>query len=59
MVLTGETGVTGEKSCPISTFFTTNLSWIGLVSNPELCGERPATDRLSHGTVLEYQVMSG
>jgi hypothetical protein len=35
-----------EKTCPSATLSTTNPTWI----NPGLRGERPATNRLSHGT---------
>jgi hypothetical protein len=33
---------------------TTNPTWIDPVANPGLRGERPATNRLSHGTTLTY-----
>ena len=33
-----------------ATLFTTNRTWTGLTSNMCLRGDRPATDRLSHGT---------
>jgi hypothetical protein len=41
---------THRKTCPSATLSTTNLTWIDLGSNPGLRGERPATNRLSHGT---------
>jgi hypothetical protein len=39
------------KTCPSATLFTTNPIWTDPGSNPGLRGERPATNRLSHGTV--------
>jgi hypothetical protein len=41
---------TRRKPCPSATLSTTNLTWTDPGSNPGLCGERPATNRLSHGT---------
>jgi hypothetical protein len=32
--------------------FTTNPTLTGLLSNPELCNEKPATDLLNHDTLL-------
>jgi hypothetical protein len=46
----GTTEVHGEKSCPSATLSTTNPMWTYPGSNPGLRGERPATNRLSHGT---------
>jgi hypothetical protein len=43
---------TRRKTCPSATLSTTNLTWTDLGSNPGLRGERPATNRLSHGTVI-------
>ena len=43
MKLTGETRSTRGKACPSATLSTTNPTWAGLR------GERPATNRLSHG----------
>jgi hypothetical protein len=45
MKLTGET-------YPSATLSTTNPKWIDHGSNPGVRGERPATNRLSHGTAL-------
>jgi hypothetical protein len=45
MIFAGETEVLGEN-LPSATLSTTNPTWI----DPGLCGERPATNRLSHGT---------
>jgi hypothetical protein len=50
MILTGENRRTRRKTCPSATLSTTNPTWIDPDSNPGLCGERPATDDLSHGT---------
>jgi hypothetical protein len=48
-----ETEVLGEN-LPSATLSTTNPTWIDAGSNPGLRGERPATNRLSHGTALLY-----
>jgi hypothetical protein len=45
MIFAGETEVLGEN-LPSTTLSTTNPTWI----DPGLRGERPATNRLSHGT---------
>jgi hypothetical protein len=50
MNLTGENRSTRRKTCPNATLSTTNPTWIDPGSNPDLRGERPATNRLSHGT---------
>jgi hypothetical protein len=50
MKLTGENQSTRGKICPSATWSTTNSTWTGLVSDLGLRGERPATNRLSHGT---------
>jgi hypothetical protein len=50
MKLTGESRITRGKTCPSATLFTTNSTWTDPGSNPGLCGEMPATNRLSHGT---------
>jgi hypothetical protein len=52
MKLTGENGRTRTKTCPSATLSTTNPTWTDPESNPGLHGERPATNRLSHGTAL-------
>jgi hypothetical protein len=49
MIFAGETEVLGGKSATLS---TTNPTWIDPGANPGLRGERPATNRLSHGTAL-------
>jgi hypothetical protein len=52
MILTGETEVLGEN-LPNATLSTTNPTWIDPGANPGLRGERPATNRLSHGTAFD------
>jgi hypothetical protein len=49
----GKPKVLGGKSCPSATLSTTNPTWTDPGSNPGLRGERPATNRLSHGTASE------
>jgi hypothetical protein len=49
MILTGQTEVLGEN-LPSATLSTTNPTWIDPGATPGLRGERPATNRLSHGT---------
>jgi hypothetical protein len=56
MKLTGENRSTREKTCPSATLSTTNPTWTDLRSNPGLRGEKPATNRLSHGTALWLHV---
>jgi hypothetical protein len=52
MTLTGENRSTRGKTCPCATLSTTNPIWTDPVSNPGLRGERPVTNRLSHGTAV-------
>jgi hypothetical protein len=52
MILTGENRWTRWKTCPSATLSTTNPTWIDPGANPDLRGERPATNDLSHGTAL-------
>jgi hypothetical protein len=40
-----------EKTYPSATLSTTNPTWPDLVSNPGRCCGKPATNRLSYGTV--------
>jgi hypothetical protein len=47
---------TGSKTCPSDTSSITNLTWTGLGSNPGLCNERPATNRLSQGVARQFYV---
>jgi hypothetical protein len=55
MILTEETRRTRRKTCPSATLSTTNPTWIDPGANVGLRGERPATNRLSHGTT-KYRV---
>jgi hypothetical protein len=50
MKLTRENRSTRRKTCPSATLSTTNPTLTDPGSNPGLRGERPATNRLSHGT---------
>jgi hypothetical protein len=50
MKVTGENRSTRGKICPSATSSTTNPTRIDPGSKPGLRGERPATNRLSHGT---------
>jgi hypothetical protein len=52
MKLTGKNPSTRGKTCPSAKLSTTNPTWTDPGSNPDLRGERPATNRLSHGTAL-------
>jgi hypothetical protein len=49
MILTGENRKTRRKTCPSAPFSNTNPTLIDPGANPGLRGERPATNRLSHG----------
>jgi hypothetical protein len=46
----GKTEELGEKPSPRATLSTRNPTWIDSGANPGLRGERPATNRLNHGT---------
>jgi hypothetical protein len=54
MKLTGENRSTRGKTCPSATLSTTVPTWTDPGSNLDLCGERPATNRLSHGTASTF-----
>jgi hypothetical protein len=54
----GKTEVLGEKTYPSATLSTTNLTWTDSGSNPGLRSERPATNRLNHGTAF-FKVTCG
>jgi hypothetical protein len=58
MILTGENRRTLRKTCPSATLSTTNLIWIDPGANLGLRGERPATNRLSHGTAVRPSITS-
>jgi hypothetical protein len=50
MILTGENQKLGEKTCTSATLSTTSPTWTDPGANLGLCGERSATNRLSHCT---------
>jgi hypothetical protein len=52
MKLTGENRSTRRKTCHSANLSTANPAWTDPESNPALRGERPATNRLNHGTAL-------
>ena len=52
MKLTGENRSTRRNPRPSATSSTTNPIWTDPGSNPGLRVERPATNRLSHGTAF-------
>jgi hypothetical protein len=52
MTLTGKNGSTQGETYPSATLSTKNPTWTDPGWNPGLRGERPATNRLSHGTAL-------
>jgi hypothetical protein len=54
MKLTAENRSTRRKTCPSATLSTTNPT----MTDPGLRGERPATNRLSHGTALRFYYFS-
>jgi hypothetical protein len=56
MIFAGETEELGEN-LPSATLSTTNPTWIDPGANPGLRGERPATNRLSHGTA-DYSIQN-
>jgi hypothetical protein len=49
MILTEDTRNIRRKFCSSATLSTTNLTWTDPGANPDFRGERPATNRLSHG----------
>jgi hypothetical protein len=53
MKLTGENRSTRKKTCPSATLSNKNPTWNDPGSNPGLRGDRPAANRLSHGTARE------
>jgi hypothetical protein len=56
MKSTGENRQLGEKPVPVPLCPPQISHGLDLGSNPGLRGERPATNRLSHGTALHYPV---
>jgi hypothetical protein len=57
--LTGENLSTQGETCPGATLSTTNPTWTEPGSNLSLCGDRPVTNCLSHGTAIGSQYSSG
>jgi hypothetical protein len=58
MKMTGGNLSTRGKTCPSATLSTANPTWTDPGSNPGLRGERPATNRLSHGTARPWGLLS-
>jgi hypothetical protein len=57
MKLTGENRSTRGKTCPSTTLSTTNPTWTDPGSNPDLHGERPATNRTAKPrSLLEFHI---
>jgi hypothetical protein len=56
MKLTEEKRSTRGKTCLSATLSTINPTGSNAGLNPDLRGERPATNRLSHGTALVFAV---
>jgi hypothetical protein len=56
MKLTGENRGARRKTCLSATLSTTNPTWTDPGSNPGLRGERPESNRLSHGTALVFNL---
>jgi hypothetical protein len=54
MKLTGENRQLGEKPVPVPFCPPQTSHGLDLGSNPGLRGERPATNRLSHGTAYRH-----
>jgi hypothetical protein len=59
MKLTGENRSNRGRTCPSATLSSTNSTWTDPGSNLGLCCERPATNRLSHGTAKSWTILSG
>jgi hypothetical protein len=58
MKLTGENRSIRGKTCPSATLSTTNPTWTDPGSNPGLRDERPANNRLSHGTAFQQSLVN-
>jgi hypothetical protein len=54
MILREKNLSTGRKTCPTATLSITSLTRTDMTSNTGHRGERPAADRLLHGTVLLF-----
>jgi hypothetical protein len=58
MKVTGENRSTWGKTCPSATLSITNPTWTDQGSNQDVRGERPATNRLSHGRVMVWNLIN-
>jgi hypothetical protein len=56
MKLSGENRITRGKPCHSDTLSSTNPTWTDPGSNPGFRGERPTTNRLSHGTAKVFSL---
>jgi hypothetical protein len=56
MILTGETEEIGEKPVPMTLFPLQIPHLTNSGPNPGLYGEKPATNRLNHGTAFGLKV---
>jgi len=56
MILTGENAKNSEKTRSSVTLSITNPTWTDQAANPGLRGERPATNRLSHGMPFSLSI---
>jgi hypothetical protein len=54
MILTGENLRTRRKICPSATLFSTNSIFTDPGANLGIRGEKPATNRLDHGTAIIF-----
>jgi hypothetical protein len=54
---TGGMILTGRDTCHSDTSPTTNVTWIGLEANPNLCSVRLASNRLPFGTASCYVML--
>jgi len=55
MELTEDSRSTHTKTCPSTTLSNINPTGTELLARSDLCGERPVTYRLSHGTPRSVQ----
>jgi hypothetical protein len=59
ILLTGEgkrCRITGQWTGPSATLSCRNLMWTDMEPNTDLRSERSASDRLSHGTAVNYEI---
>jgi hypothetical protein len=56
MILTGRNRRPQGETCLSTTSFATNPVWIEPGANPSLRNDRPATNRLSHGTACHVSL---